>query len=134
MWLELQGIVANAVRAALPGVAVATVVDAVVPDVDTVRVTRASSPARALFQQLSGVEALAVECWTRNDDPDLASAQLQALERDVLAALRGITRIDPITTIDITGIDPDGDLFRPAVGSRINLTISWRKPRQSHTH
>jgi hypothetical protein len=132
MWLEIMGIVATALRAELPHVTVSTAVDAVVPDVDTVRVTRASSPARALFQQLSGAEALAVECWTRNDDPDLANAQLQAMENNVLAALRGIARIDPIMTVEILGLDPDGDLFRPAVGSRFTLNISWRKPRQSY--
>jgi hypothetical protein len=112
-------------------VAVETVADAVVPDGDTVRVTRASSPPRPLYAQLSGVETLALECWTRDDDPAVASARLQDLEETAFAALRGLSRIDPITNIAITGIDPDGDLFRPAVGSRITLTISWRKPRQS---
>ena len=129
MWATLIQIVASALQSDLPGVTVATYADARIPDEDTVRVLRGSSPERPLFAQLSGSESLALECWTRNEDPALANQQLQTLENNVIAALRNLPRVDPIINLSIAGIDPDGDLFRPNLGSRIRLTITWRALR-----
>lgn len=132
MWAELLDLLVTRLRADLYGVVVTAYADAVIPDVPTVRVLRASSPARPLFAQMSGAEFFAVECWVRAEDPEDANRALADLEERVLVALRAIPRIDPITTVTIAGVDPDGDLFRPNLGSRINLNISWRKPRQPY--
>lgn len=132
MWAELLDLLAAKIRADLTGVVVTAYADAVIPDVPTVRVLRASAPARPLFAQMAGTEFFAVECWVRHEDPETANRALADLEERVLTALRAIPRIDPITTVTLAGVDPDGDLFRPNLGSRINLNISWRKPRQSY--
>lgn len=129
MWATLIQIIAAGLQSDLPGVIVTTYADARIPDEDTVRVLRSNSPERPLFAQLSGSENLALECWTRHEDPALANQQLQALESNVIAALRNLPRVDPIVNITLTGIDPDGDLFRPNLGSRIRLSITWRTLR-----
>lgn len=129
MWSVLIQTVSAALQIALPDVVIKQEADARIPDVDTVRVLRGASPARALFAQQSGSETLVLECWTRNDDPALANQQLEVLENQVIAALRTLARVDPILNLAIDGIDPDGDLFRPNLGSRIRLTINWRALR-----
>lgn len=129
MWATLIQTVAAALQTGLPGVVVTTCADSQIPDVDTVRVLRGSSPARPLFAQQSGSENLALECWTRHDDAAQANLQLQTLESNVLAVLRTLPRVDPILNLAITGIDPDGELFRPNLGSRISLSVVWRALR-----
>lgn len=130
MWATLIQIVTSALQAGLPGVVVTPYADSPIPDVDTVRVLRGSSPARPLFAQQSGSETLALECWTRHADAATANQQLETLENNVIAVLRTLPRIDPILNLSITGIDPDGELFRPNLGSRMALTVTWRAMRQ----
>jgi len=129
MWATLIQLVTSALQAGLPGVVVTAYADSPIPDVDTVRVLRGSSPARPLFAQQSGSETLALECWTRHDDAMTANSQLETLENNVIAVLRTLPRLDPILNISITGIDPDGELFRPNLGSRMTLTVTWRALR-----
>ncbi|MCP5197309.1 MAG: hypothetical protein H6974_11060 [Gammaproteobacteria bacterium] len=126
MWATLTETLVGALQADLPGVEVTRFADAQIPDDDTVRVLRGGSQDRPLFAQQSGHENLILECWTRHEDPALANQQLQSLENQVIAALRHLPRVDPIVNLSISGIDPDGDLFRPNLGSRIRLTIHWR--------
>lgn len=131
MWNTLIQTVATALQTTLTTTAtVRTASDAEVPDTPTVVIRRGSQPARHLFTQLSGAENLVLECWTQDDDPDAANLKLEALEDAVMDALRTLPRVDPITNIAITGIDPDGDLFRPIVGSQISITITWRQMRR----
>lgn len=129
MWAALIQTVATTLRTALPTVNVQTYSDAAIPDEDTVYVKRAGSPSRPLFAQLSGAENLILECWTRDPDPATADLKLQTLEHNVIAALRTLPRVEPIVSLTITGIDPDGDLFRPNVGSQLSITINWRVMR-----
>jgi hypothetical protein len=129
MWATLIQTVAAALRTALPTVIVLAYSDAPAPDEDTVYVKRVGSPSRSLFAQQSGTENLVLECWSRDLVPATADLKLQTLENNVIAALRTLPRVDPIVNLTITGIDPDGDLFRPNVGSQISITINWRVMR-----
>lgn len=129
MWATLIQTVAAALRTALPTVIVLAYSDAPAPDEETVYVKRAGSPSRSLFAQQSGTENLVLECWSRDLVPATADLKLQTLENNVIAALRTLPRVDPIVNLTITGIDPDGDLFRPNVGSQISITINWRVMR-----
>lgn len=125
MWATLIQTVATALRTALPAVVVETVADTPAPDVDTVYVLRGGSVEPSLFAE-RGVENLILECWSRDEVPATADLKLETLENNVVAALRGLPHTGPMISLSFTGIDPDGDIFRPNVGSRIYLTIAWR--------
>jgi hypothetical protein len=125
MWATLIQTVATTLRTALPTVIVLAYFDAPAPDEDTVYVLRAGSVEPSLFTE-RGVENLILECWTRDTVPATADLKLQTLENNVVAALRVLPHSGPIVSLSFTSIEPDGDLFRPNVGSRIYLTLNWR--------
>ena len=126
MWATLIQSIATALRTALPTVTVLTVADAVTYDTDTVVVKRASSTGRPVYSRPTGVQDLAIECWTRHDDSATADTQLQALEENVVTALESLPRNELIMSLDLISMDPDGDLFRPIVGSQLTIRIHWR--------
>jgi len=126
MWATLIQTVATALRTALPTVIVQAYSDAPAPDEDTVYVLRGGSVEPSLFSE-RGVENLILECWTRDPVPATADLKLQTLENNVVAALRGLPHSGPIVSLSFTSIEPDGDLFRPNVGSRIYLALNWRE-------
>lgn len=129
MWVTLIEIISAALKLALPDVVVVAYADAAVPTVDTVRVLRGSAPAWSIYAQQHGSDALAIECWTYDDDPAIADQKLQALEQRVIDVLRALPRTEPLLNISPMGIDPDGDLFRPSRGSRMALNVTWRTLR-----
>lgn len=131
MWADLLQDMASALRFAMPEVTVNTHVDAQVPDAesgDWVRVLRGASTGRPYYGRPSGVQEINLELWvTRSEDEADADRRLMALEEQTFKALAGLPRSgDRIFNIEFLGIDPDGDMFRPVVGSRIRLKVHWR--------
>jgi hypothetical protein len=129
MWADLKQVLADVLRAALPEVIVETHADAQIPTEDTVRVLRAATSGRPVYSRPTGVQDIDLECWVTAEDPADADQRLMVLEERVTFALERIPRDEMILKIDIVGIDPDGDLFRPTVGSRMQLKINWRLSR-----
>jgi len=119
----VTGLVANPVL-------VLTHAGAEIPTVDAVRVLRGVSNGRPLYGRPAGTVDLNLEIWTTHDDAAIADQRLMALEMQVATALEGTARADLIFTIQILGIDPDGDLFRPTVGSNLRLRVTWRQSRE----
>lgn len=130
MWAEIKQAIADTLAAELGGgVSVTAVADAEIPTVDAVRVLRAATSGRPVYGRPVGVQQLDVEMWVTDDDPAAADARLDELEEQVTRALEQIPRDSFILKVEITGIDPDGDLFRPTVGSRMGLRVNWRQRR-----
>ncbi len=129
MWADLKQTLAEVLRAALPEVEIATCATAEIPTADTVRVLRAATAGRPVYSRPVGVQELDLELWVTDDDPAVADQRLMVLEERVAFALEQVPRDEMILKIDIVGIDPDGDLFRPTVGSRMNLKVNWRLRR-----
>lgn len=110
-------------------VAVHAHANAEVPDVDTVRVLRGNSNGRPLYSRPGGTVDLSLEIWTTHDDPAVADQRLMEMELQVARALEQTPRTGLIFMIQILGIDADGDLFRPTVGSNLRLRVTWRQSR-----
>ncbi len=126
MWATLIQIVISRLQTALgESVAVGAVFDAEVPDSATVYVLRGGSIEPSLYGE-RGAETIIIECWVRDEDAAAADVALETLENNVIAALQTLPHSESVMSVAITSIDPDGDVFRPTVGSRINLTLSWR--------
>lgn len=129
MWAELLQDLATTLQSALPEVVVVTHADAEVPTADTVRVLRGAMTGRPVYSRLSGEQNINLEIWTQSDDPAEADQRLQALEEQVIAALENLPRQGLIMKTTLLGIEPDGDLFRPVVGSNLSLKVYWRQRR-----
>lgn len=104
--------------------------DAEIPEVDAVRVLRGDRTGRPLYGRPAGTLDLSLEIWTTNADPAAADRRLMELEEQVVRALEQTPREGLIFTIQILGIDADGDLFRPTVGSHLRTRVTWRQTRQ----
>lgn len=141
MWADLIQNIAAALDTALnvpdpetgevaQPVAVRAHADAEIPTVDTVRVLRGNSNGRPLYSRPTGTVDLSLEIWTTHDDPSVADQRLMALEMQVASALEQTSRTGLVFMIQILGIDADGDLFRPTVGSNLRLRITWRQSRE----
>lgn len=129
MWADLLQDLATTLRAALPGVEVVTHADAEVPTVDTVRVLRGATAGRPVYSRPAGDQNVNLEIWTCSEDTAAADQRLQELEEQVTTELENLPRDGPIMKVVILGIEPDGDLFRPALGSNLSLKIYWRQRR-----
>lgn len=136
MWADIIQLLREALDAALnvpdpdtgevaQPVTVVAHADAEIPEVDTVRVLRGvrSGP---IYPRPTGTLDFNLELWTTAADPAVADQRLQALETAVVTGLLNIRRDTLILKTDILGIDPDGDLFRPTVGSNLRLRVSYR--------
>lgn len=141
MWATLTQRIAAALNAALnvpdpetqvvaKPVAVRAHADAEIPTVDTVRVLRGPSNGRPLYSRPTGTVDLSLEIWTTHDDPAVADQRLMELEMQVATALEQTSRTGLVFMIQILGIDTDGDLFRPTVGSNMRLRVTWRQSRE----
>lgn len=110
-------------------VAVSAHADAQIPEVDAVRVLRGDRTGRPLYGRPAGTMDLSLEIWTTNADAAAADLRLMELEEQVVRALEQTPRDGLIFTIQILGIDADGDLFRPTVGSHLRTRVTWRQTR-----
>lgn len=116
-------------HAVLQPVVVTAHADAQIPEVDAVRVLRGDRTGRPLYGRPAGTLDLNLELWTTNADPADADRRLMELEEQVVLALEQLPRTGRIFTIQILGIDADGDLFRPTVGSNLRIRVTWRQGR-----
>jgi len=110
-------------------VAVHAHANAEIPVVDAVRVLRGNSNGRPVYSRPAGTVDLSLEIWTTNADAAAADQRLMELELLVARALEQTPRTGLIFTLQILGIDADGDLFRPTVGSNMRLRVTWRQSR-----
>ncbi len=130
MWADLLQRLQQALSRQLPDVVVVTHADAEVPDVDTVRILRGETSGKPLYGWPSGVQNLTLELWVKHSDYSIADQRLMSLEQRVDKALEQVPREGLISKIEVLGIEPDGDLFRPHVGSAFKLKVHWRLPRR----
>jgi hypothetical protein len=141
MWATLIQRIAGALNAALNvpdpeteevlhPVAVHSHANAEIPTVDTVRVLRGNTTGRPLYSRPIGTTEIGLEIWTTDDDSAVADQRLMELEEQVARALEQTQRAGLVFTIQILGIDADGDLFRPTVGSYLRLRVTWRQSRE----
>lgn len=129
MWADLLQDLATTLRAALPGVEVVTHADAEVPTGDTVRVLRGATAGRPVYSRPAGEQNVNLEIWTCSTDTAVADQRLQVLEEQVITALENLPRAALIFKVTVIGIEGDGDLFRPSVGSNLSLKVFWRQRR-----
>lgn len=105
--------------------------DAQTPTERTVIIKRGRILEARPHEVRRGSLELLVECWEYCEEDFQAGNELLGdLIDSVLAAMESFIQ-DQITTqnlhLDISTIlDPDGDLFRPAVAAQITATINWR--------
>lgn len=107
--------------------------DAFTPSERTVIVKRGPvSPHLPSHGDRAGQIAVVLECWANaNNDRAVANLDLQELETTVAALLDEWVRAVRTTwtlTLQIR-IDPDGDFFRPSLGSQMTVDIDWRTAR-----
>lgn len=130
-WADLISDIAERLRE-LDDAPVQTNAEAKVPDCALLAVRRGVVNEQQTFAiDSDGVAAVAVECWEYDrDDYDAANSRLAALERSVVDVLETYAQALPelrrVAALISIRIEPDGDLFRPAVGSEITATIAWR--------
>jgi uncharacterized ParB-like nuclease family protein len=130
MWADLLQRLQQSLARELPEVIVVTHAEAEVPEVATVRILRGETAGKPLYSWPQGVQNLTLELWVKDTDYAAADRQLMALEQRVGNALEQMPRDGLISKIDVLGIEPDGDLFRPALGSGMRLKVHWRQPRR----
>ena len=106
---------------------------ACVPEQSTVQLVRGTGTPdwRGRFKQ--GKQTVFVDCWAHDErDPETAYQQLDELEQYAFAAIRlwgqqGSTIEGVHARAMVKDSEPDGDLFRPSVGSRTLVEIEWTR-------
>lgn len=106
-----------------------------IPDAKTVVLIRGPFSPRTNDPKSREELTLFVECWETGSDsedelPEVAYGLLAEFEKKVFAVInefgRGDQRInDKQIKVRVGDAEPDGDLFRPMVGSRTRVTITW---------
>lgn len=117
---------------ALDNVPVQTGQTVPVPEETTVTLIRGPATPRSNDRRQSPELVVFVECWVRDDSDDPAAGyqRIAELESAVIDSIndfaKGDRRIDgkPLK-VRVGTTEPDGDAFRPMVGSRTQITISW---------
>ncbi len=116
----------------LDGVKVQLGASAEVPAAATVLLVRGGSTPPTKHDTVAGEQILFVECWEHGpaDDNTVAYRRLALLEEKFRAALNAWVDSNPFPEAQISAVpgefQPDGDIFRPSVGSRMELNIKWR--------
>lgn len=116
----------------IPQPQVATIIvgdDGAIPAESTLILTRGPGSTTNWADPWAGVQTFYCQCWAFSDESsDAAYAGLAALEEVFIYALtRPIILAGYEVLPRITAIEPDGDAFRPSVGSRMTVEIEWRK-------
>jgi len=106
-----------------------------IPDAKTVVLVRGPSSPKTNEPKSANQLTLFVECWeTGSDDPteapEIAYGLLSEMESNVFQVInefgKGDQRIEgKQIKVRLGETEPDGDVFRPKVGSRTRTTISW---------
>lgn len=103
-----------------------------VPTTRTVSLQRGPDQPPTRYDSVPGELTVHVECWEHSDsdDPGVAYAELASLEAATRAALAAWLASDPFPAAELKAPlppwQPDGDMFRPSVGSRLDLVIGYR--------
>lgn len=105
-----------------------------IPEYPAIRVCRGGERGVYLLTKGKSEATVYVYCWEGSDsqDPGDAYELLAALENKVATALESWllqvqTALKIRISLEIPEIIPDGDIYRPAVGSRITLKLTWNK-------
>ncbi len=119
--------------AGLSGVPVQLGGDAEVPEECTVQILRGPTQLPKQFDTVPGEQVLYVECWEYSEDhesPGTGYGRLAVLEQSVAQAIEAWLASDPFPGAELKAPlgawQGDGDIFRPSVGSRMELTVKWR--------
>lgn len=126
-WILLSSLVQH-LATVLPTAIILMGAENQIPSTTTVRVKRGFNDQAWPIHRLkaTGIDVILIECWVCNQNSLTAYQALAALEMAIIAALR-IWKVSGYVLVDITVTEePDGDLFRPAVGSQLNVRVEWR--------
>lgn len=131
MWAQILDALRDRLLAADSTLEVHVGGSAEVPQSRRVTLMRGPGTTYAEFVESGRIEqTVYAECWAHADDPAVANTKLQALEQMVIETMQsaGPQRLLPHTDAlaRVTQIEPDGDAFRPSVGSRITLKMQLR--------
>lgn len=132
-WWQLQQSLHDYLVANLGNVEVILGADAYTPEKRTVIVKRGPvAPHHPAMGDRAGQIGVVLECWANaTTDRAVANQDLQDLENTVAGLLDSWVRSVQHTwtlTLQIR-IDPDGDFFRPSLGSQMTVEIDWRLAR-----
>lgn len=131
MWATLLKSLADYLRDNLTDTDVVLNASAQVWEVRTVVVSRGGAEPRREPDWTGGVQRVWIECWEHASIPEDANTALDALETAVQAALADWLAALALPGVcvagQVTAIEPDGDLFRPSVGSRLTCELRWRQ-------
>jgi hypothetical protein len=102
--------------------------DGLIPKTNTIILKRGPAKTNYWLETWSGINLFFIESWSYDlDDPEQAYINLMRLESRIVTALaQPITLAGYELNTRITAIDPDGDVFRPSVGSQMTVEIEWR--------
>lgn len=106
---------------------------ACVPEQRTVQLVRGTGTPDWRGRFKPGKQTVFVDCWACDEhSPNSAYEELEELESSAFEAVRlwgqqGSTIEGTHARAAIKDSEPDGDLFRPSVGSRTLVEIEWTK-------
>lgn len=135
MWFEILLALMNHLIATpgLKGVAICVGSDAKIPSGKTVVLIRGKFDPKTNDTKSVNSQTVYIECWDYDDSesPQKGYEKLSVLERVVMTALNqfgaGSTLINnKRVQVRLGQTEPDGDAFRPSVGSRTAVTIRWQ--------
>jgi hypothetical protein len=133
MWFEVMTALKTHLinTAELKGAVVVMGGDADLPDCQTVALLRGPFQPATNDRQSRNELTIYIECWEHDthEDPKKGYEKLAALEGIVMAAINGFGLgciNDKRIQVRLGQTEPDGDAFRPSVGSRTAVTIKWQ--------
>ncbi len=135
MWFDILMALNNHLIATseLNGVAIVVGSDTKIPQGATVVLIRGTFDPKTTEPKSRDSQQLYVECWQwdESESPTKGYEKLAELEGIVMKALNdfgaGSNRVNNKQVRVILGqTEPDGDAFRPSVGSRTAVTVQWQ--------
>lgn len=137
MWLEILRGWRDGLAGAMPDTQVSVGADAQVPECRAIQLLRGPGDDSRFKRENVLEQRFWIECWAYDKAaPEKAYADLDAIEQAVRDYLTGCSAAavvpgwDLIVTLE--GVEPDGDQFRPSVGSRMTVLVKGRKQRNTN--
>lgn len=133
-WVILSSLL-NFMRAHadLRGVNVCAGGDAQVPECRTVQLLRGETVQPQRLDTVPGAQTIYVECWEHDESQDAGRGyeKLAALEVTVSAVVAQWQASQPFPQAELGrdplgSFKPDGDMYRPSIGSQAELVVKWR--------
>lgn len=104
-----------------------------IPEKTTIILTRGTFEPKTTEPKSLESQNLYIECWCYDESENFATgySKLATLEADVLTAINafgaGTKQIsNKNIRVRLGQTEPDGDAFRPSVGSRTAVSIRWQ--------